>query len=423
MVLWPQANNSSLDEGTQPTGTTRIRDLFGVLWPNGDISMSRSFGRVAHRGAVSFGVVPSLARPRLVLPLSSVRATSAAIRNYKASATGRRLLKVRIATFAARAGLAHLFADKVSVRPGNGGIDEFLEKVLGEPVNLSLYIGPERAVQKPIVQVLSSRGQTIAFSKVAVNELTASLINNEIWSIDTVRNADLPHLSAPRIINCEKWNDRPVVVQAAVRPGKSEQRLSTLLPDATRELTSVAGLIKAEWNLSEYRRTLCARIANLEPSGLHDKLQSAIDEFDEVMIGRILTFGAWHGDWARWNMTTSASGDRIVAWDWEHFERGVPAGFDAVHFDISDAVVVEKLSPVDAIARLLRQSDNSLARTCVIESDFVAVVCSYLLEIATRYLEQDEVSKADSPMSRLGEWFAKAVDGAIAALRGKISDG
>ena len=56
----------------------------------------------------------------------------------------------------------------------------------------------------------------------------------------------------------------------------------------------------------------------------------ALDAHHRAGRRHALTFGAWHGDWAPWNMASTERG--LLVWDWERFTSGVPLGFDALHY-------------------------------------------------------------------------------------------
>jgi hypothetical protein len=120
----------------------------------------------------------------------------------------------------------------------------------------------------------------------------------------------------------------------------------------------------------------------------------ALDLLEQFYGDVKLCTGAWHGDWAPWNIRRM--GADVQAWDWERFATGVPFGLDAVHHR----------------AQLLWRDGHS-ARECAAELDaahaavqpFAPVpaheplpaVIWYLVEMTCRYLHDQPVDGRTRP--------------------------
>jgi hypothetical protein len=90
-------------------------------------------------------------------------------------------------------------------------------------------------------------------------------------------------------------------------------------------------------------------------------------------------FGSWHGDWGPWNMAWA--GERVRLWDWERFTRGVPYGFDALHYALP-ALPPQRPSP----ARLREAATAALAPFGTGPADAALVLALYVAALCGRFL-------------------------------------
>ena len=112
-------------------------------------------------------------------------------------------------------------------------------------------------------------------------------------------------------------------------------------------------------------------------------------------------FGAWHGDWTAWNM--ARHGDRLLLWDWERFEVGVPIGWDALHHALRSDL--DTRPPSVAVTRqLLARAPELLAPFGVHPRDAHDIALAYLVHLALRYAG-DGQEIAGEPTARVSEWL------------------
>lgn len=386
-------------------------DLLALLWPPIE-------GRAAGVWNVPFVVIPNLHEPKLVIPRKPHAAAAAALRNYRASATGRGLVMIEAVALGARMGLLDLLPSRLTVQSSADSIDVHLSQLLATRVNVAMYIGPQRAVQKPVLQVLDSRGRTVAFAKLAINELTSSLIRCEAEAISRLTARNLQHLSTPRVLSFGRWHDSDLIVQSAAAPGGSNTRLRRLLPEATQELAGSFGIVESEWTQSEYRTRLFERVSAHGAASHAGTILQTLHWLDEELRAELVQFGSWHGDWAPWNMTSTES--QVIAWDWEHFESGMPVGFDAVHFDLSEQLFDGGTSVVDAFSSVLEGRRGDLTSSACSGIGRSQVVTLYVLEIVTRYLERGEDLVGGTRLSRIDEWLPKVLARCQNALHSRV---
>jgi hypothetical protein len=396
--------------------------MLRILWPE-PASIVR-IGRFSSpsRTATEFVVLPHLRSPKLVLPRSPRKLTAAALRNYKASATGRARLRLRVLATALRLGAGALLPDRITISyppaAQDRSIERYLHDVLGTPIRLALYVGPQRAVQKPVFQLLDADGMTFAFVKVGMNRLTQTLVRSEAEALAFLSSLSMRRLVVPELIHHGQWDGHEVLVERAIPPSGLELTATEPLTEAMLELarsrdTETVGLAS-----STYIAALRKRIAAEEPGPLTELLAASLDRLVAVLGAAPIELGSWHGDWAPWNMVTTP--EHIKVWDWEQFESGVPIGFDAVHFQVQDAVVVQGHDPIEAFAAT-RHGASSLLAPYAIPGDLALLpVVLYAIEIATRYLHDGEI-EAGTRMGRIDRWLPPVLEDLLRAIEQRRS--
>jgi hypothetical protein len=122
------------------------------------------------------------------------------------------------------------------------------------------------------------------------------------------------------------------------------------LPDAgvLREIIRLSEPHSGELVTSPWWLGLRARIATIADPVTRAELEKTATLIERLDGHAKLDFGAWHGDFAPWNL--GWTGRRLVAWDWESNAVQAPVGFDALHFHFQVAFVARRL-PLQAAAR------------------------------------------------------------------------
>jgi hypothetical protein len=390
-----------------------LAEMTDLLWPTGPVGPASS-GTSDDRER-SLVALPDARSPRLVVPRRPRAAAASAIRNYKASATGRGRLVVTAASLAARCGAVDLLPGRLVVRAGRGtDIEHHLSQVLGYDVLVALYLGPRRAVEKPVLQVLTERGETTAFAKLGTNALTRALIRSEVATLRRVGAADRSVLAIPRLLHAGAWHEHELIVQEAVIGGESTPPAVSLLAEAVRETAATGELSRHDWSASPYRVELRDRVRALAGSAHRAPLKEALTALDDRAGRHAMELGAAHGDWAPWNMTQRDG--RLTVWDWEHWRAGVPVGFDAVHHDVARLVTVQSETPAVAFGQILDGVDSALTDRFAAHPR-AALVTAYVVDLAARYVEDGEDVIGGTPLSRLGEWLVPVLQLCRSALR------
>jgi Phosphotransferase enzyme family len=400
--------------GPGVTGNSRrehLTEVAEVFWPEpwawelgrgGD--HRNASGRLAHE----FIVVPNAAAPRLLLPGPSRLAAAAS----RAHGGRRGMAGLRSRALSASLQLAAgrlLFRDRLRVIAPEAGPDgtsilRHLADVFSTPVTLSMPVTRARANRKPVLHILDTSGRTLGFVKVGINDLTRALVRREAAALTRVAGQRLLTMTAPTVLAHHQWNGLELLVLAPLELGAAHGVLPPArVAAAARELAEVAGVTKVPLADSPYWRTLQHRCRHGEDARLA-VLRQAAEVLTPSAGDRVLSFGAWHGDWAPWNMCWD--GHKIVAWDFERYTASVPQGLDGVHFDLQTRILLPDVDPVDRIRDRFLRAHHTLAPAGVPADAAQTVFAIYLIEIAHRWIADGQ--------DAAGDW-GRVLDGVVQA--------
>jgi hypothetical protein len=390
-----------------------LRELVPLLWPSpATVTLGRARQPDPHR---SYLILPSLAHPRLLVPLRTRRAAAGAVRGYGEQSSAARRAAVRLAAAALTAGAGDvLLRDRLEVTGPQAGaqdgpergadtIEDHLARELGRPVLVSLHLGPARANRKPVLQLLDAGGGTIGFAKVATTALAGRLVAAEAETLGMLARAGLTHLTPPRVLSGGSWRGLEVLVQSPLPVRQPRRPSAARLAAATAEVAAVGGTTTQPL-AGPYLAGLRERVAALPAGPTRDGLAGALDALRPA--GAELLIGSWHGDWTPWN--TAVVADTVLAWDWERFAGGVPVGFDALHYDLQPRALGQVDAAGAAAADSVRRAPGLLAPLGVPAGSAPAVAVLYLVEILTRYVGDGQ--------TRWGNWRSMT-EGVLAAAR------
>ena len=402
---------SALPEG----GRSSLDDVAAVLWPPPAVT-SLVRVRAAQPDELDFIVLPSARRPRLLVP-SARRASAAAVRRYgepgsfKAWA-GSRMFALALAGGAGAVGLGGRL--RVRVSPGIDTIEAHLSSVLGREVLISTHLGAARANRKPVLQLLTARGEPAGFAKISVNPLTRDLIRSERAALDALAAENLSGLTIPRVLHHGQWRGRDVLVMTALPVWRRRKPLRPGQLAATMtEIAEVGGRSRGPLAGSGYLSTLRSRLERAPACPDRAALGAAIDALATASGRTPISFGSWHGDWTDWNMACTAEG--LLVWDWERFTRPVPVGFDALHYRLQSAVVRRRQPPPAAAAECVRAAPSALTPFGVPATEARLVAILYLTELSARYLA-DRQAEAGARLGQPGTWLIPAIKEAVSHL-------
>ena len=394
-------------------------DVAGTLWPVPHV-VSRDRPPAGHLLEAELMVLPSLRRPRVLAPVDR-RAAETVVRHHGEGArtAGRRATSAL--ALALRAGLGPLVArDRLYVSaPQDAGarsLQAHLSDVLGSAVVLGTHLGPPRANRKPVLQLLDSRGRITGYAKVAVDDLTDSLVRDEAAALETLGRARTRLVEVARVEHVGLWSGRALLVQSALPVWAPRAPVGrTRLVHAMAEVAAIGRRDDVPLAGGTFRRELDGRLHRLPPTRAAAELAGLWRRLEDAAGDVRLSFGAGHGDWAPWNM--AGLSDRLLVWDWERFRPAVPVGFDLLHHELQTDLVARRTEPAQAARHLVDDAAGLLQPLGVRERVATLTACLYGVDLATRYLA-DRQLEAGARLGDVGSWLLPAVTAGLRHLEG-----
>lgn len=397
------------------TRQSHLLDMVELLWREPLKSQLQKCGRSVPDGVLEeYVLIPNARNPRIVVPAHS-RTAAAAVRGHGGGASVLRRMSVTTLAASLRVGLGHwVFSDRLRVygsqssRPSSS-ITGHLSSLFQQPVQLAFQVTRARANRKPVLRVLDAEARTLAFVKVGTNALTRQLVRNEADALRRLSEGRFLKTTIPDVLTSHSWREVELLVLKPLPIGyRSHRADAASIMAAAKEIGEVDGVIERSLLASSYWRHLGARLEACDDERAVE-LMGAVALLASITSELRLPFGAWHGDWAPWNM--AYNGGQLLVWDFERFQSGVPLGMDAFHFALQTKILLPGLDTEHEIARGLAQAAGTVAPLGVPSdvADIVFVV--YLLEIAARWLEDRQ---GDTP-----QWSTVLdgmVHGAVSAI-------
>ena len=344
------------------------------------------------RTVEEYVVVPSLAKPRLLVPVGASAASRAAF--------GRHLATSSLATRARSAGLLAAFGTpageralkdrlyvgiEASVDPSQWPTWNLLCHMQGalDADDLVAFIQLRRVTPnaKPTLRLFERTGEAVGFAKVGWSDATNEVVRNEASALKAVQDR-LQLLRVPRLAAADVWQGREFAVVAPLPAGvRAYAQEPSSTPELLLDIVRAGHQTRGPLSSSGYAASLRAELERAMPTvpepalvlvAWLDRLVARDDE---------LGFGRWHGDFVPWNLGRTREG--VVAWDWEYSEPEVPVGFDVVHWHFQRRIA----APDGKLAEAVSTADSEAGRLVAlgVEPSSTGLVTSlYLLTMFTR---------------------------------------
>jgi hypothetical protein len=390
---------AELTAGESALRAQYLAEVLDLLYPAPCATDGRPGPRIA-----DYLVVPDARRPRLLVPATSRRIAAAAVRRYAEPQSRGAKLKRDAVVAALRTGASGLLLrDRIRVTgPAEESIDGYLREALGRELSVSVHIGPARANRKPVLQLIAPDGDTFGFAKMGTGPLTQRLVRAETNALTALGTSGLTKLTVPGVLHAGQWRGLQVLVQSALpvwlpRATLSPRRLAAAMLDIAGCCGYSSGPLVGSAYWAELRGRLVA--VSERPEGV--ALTAAAELIARHAGETTLRYGAWHGDWAPWNMANLA--DTLLVWDWERFARGVPVGFDAVHHELQRRIQSSD-DAAGAVEATVRRAGEVLAPFSIPDQARELTALLYLVDLAARYLT-DRQAEAGARLGVLGTWL------------------
>jgi hypothetical protein len=390
---------AALTAGDSALRTQYLAEVLDLLYPAPCATDGGGAETIAE-----YYVVPDAKRPRLLVPSGSRRVAAAAVRRYAEPQSRSARFKRDAVVAALRTGASSvLLRDRIKVTgPAAESIDGHLRAVLGRDLAVSIHIGPARANRKPVLQLIGPDGETFGFGKLGAGPLTQRLVRDETNALIALGRSGLTRLTVPTVLHAGQWRGLQVLVQSALpvwlpRAPLTPRRLAAAMVD----IAGCCGYTTGALVGSAYWADLRSRLAGVadRPEGI--ALAAAAELLGGHCGATTLRYGAWHGDWAPWNMANLA--DALLVWDWERFAQGVPVGFDAVHHELQRRIQSSG-DAAGAVEATVRMAGELLAPFGVDPGARELTALLYLVDLAVRYLT-DRQAEAGARLGVLGTWL------------------
>ena len=378
--------------------------LIGVLWGPG----AHVFSGVERPAGVgtAYVIAPARRWPRMLLP-DEREAARAALRGgsgTRSLSAGRR--RGALARVLRTDAAWRLVRDRVWV-PGPDELRLVLADAFGEPVWIAAGLRVRAPFRKPMLQVLSRAGDVIAYAKIAWNGLTARNLRAEHEALGAL-DGGTPGARTPRVIAMLEHRGFPMLVLRPMPDGVRRYGAHDGPPPLhiTREISDVLSTIRPPSSIVERTRERLDAVREAGTStGWTSHVVAAASLVEAGVDTTGLIAGAWHGDWAPWNL--GHDGHDVWVWDWEHWRSGVPVGLDVPHYLFQQRFIGQQAPLADAFDAARIGSEDALTSLGYGDDERRAVHAIHVLEVCLRYLEAEAFGVPPNP---------RFVSGALDAL-------
>ena len=338
-------------------------------------------------------VVPSLRAPRLGVPAEAPLAAAAAVTRHGTSRSTKDLIARRSLAALLRSGIGRSAFARIELGGREDGVLEQLQVALGRDLVAAVPLTPARANRKPVLHLLDPRGDTVGFAKLGVSELTRQLVAREAQTLDEIEHvADAVRFTrVARVLGRGSWNGTNYVVFSPLPTWAGRAPSGQLLSRAMHEVSELRPPGAADGRT--YPEALIDDLDQLLPRLDGPDLDAAMRTRAALVglkrfAGDVAATSSWHGDWTAWNCCEVDG--RIAVWDWERFEHGVPAGFDALHYALQHEISDGRVPLATAAQRCVADAPRVLQGWYPDAGGARVVAATYLAELTVRYLRDGQ---------------------------------
>jgi len=344
---------------------------------------------------------PSLSRARWLLPAGRPNVRRAGIRGlFRPSTLKGRALQALILAGGVPGQSVPLRRDALVA------LEDELAGVLDErEVEIAFYLGVPGAYRKVTAQVMTPKGKTLAFAKIATSPMTQKLVEDErrillrLWKSEGLRGR------VPEVLHAFDWEGSRVllITGGPERPGPKRPSYAHL--DFCRDvfLPFAQGGTFGEGAMAARMSETLRRVGAHLPPPLFDRLDLAFGRLREELGPVRLPLSLCHRDFAPWNTRVGPRG--LFVFDWDGAREGTTPLYDLFHFQAIQAALFDRRDPL---------SDRSLLRRSLDElwpeghGYLPPLYLAYLLDMSLFYGEA-RLAAPDAGEDRVWNWFCGQV--------------
>ncbi|WP_155853063.1 hypothetical protein [Arthrobacter sp. H14] len=293
--------------------------------------------------AETYWIVPTLARPLLLVPSGPRRATSGSLLQYRGLRAGRINVARNVLGWLAKAGLPpaqHTLS--IQLRAGTA-TDSPVKLPLAHLVDsleqnrLTAAIGIRLGVnRKPTLQLFDAEGHPAGYAKCAWNKSSTGYVETEIAALQSIGGKPAA-MRAPRLLTSGWLGGFPYLITEPLPEMVQAVRGDVKEPTA-QEMFALCpiyrtGTISSTRHFQEIGR----RLEELDSTAPDHELAAEAGRVYKIVAGSksaVPVCRRWHGDLVPWNSAREPSG-QLWCWDWESSEADAMAGLDAIHWMFS----------------------------------------------------------------------------------------
>jgi len=259
--------------------------------------------------------------------------------------------------------------------------------------------GPER---KPVLQVMTPEGATLAYAKVGANSLSNKLVENEADTLWRMSKYQLRSFEWPSLLLSTHWNSHSVNLQSAP-PNSTHRAPNSFSRDYAAVIaeTGKINLVYGALSESSFWRRLERRIGAIRHPYYRVLLDQAMAQILARAGAQRFAFHFSHGDFAPWNIRLLDG--RFYVFDWEYASDHSPAGWDIFHFFTQTWSLLRHYSPARIWREFLTQGEagpwlHSHFSQLDVSSELVKP--AFILYLADRLARQTDRRDADAGQLR-----------------------
>jgi len=179
-----------------------------------------------YKNIKTYALLPSLKDVRWIIPIQSVKLITNSLTLYQPSLISAKLKK-KLSIILSKAGLTKLWTPfRVIIAEKNcsnienkQNLTDLLKDIFDrKDIEIALFTGTRGYYRKTTAQVMTGKGDIIAYAKIADNSHTGMLVENEAHTLNKIKSLDLVNGIVPEVIYFNNTGEKTLLVQSTIKP-------------------------------------------------------------------------------------------------------------------------------------------------------------------------------------------------------------